>query len=175
MEAPSRSSATRTSGPLAPGPKPSLTYRAWARAEPERFALLFGLPAQGYAAPEDGPTVEAAMRAFSTLMGLVAEADAAGLLDPPRHGVSPALAAAFADKDRDVLRPDLHQGCMLAWSALHGFSCLDAYGHFDWLGAAGADALFEALLDRVGEGLGFRRPEAGGTARTGEPDPPAGG
>src|SRR6476620_6777142 len=45
-------------------------YRSWARAEPERFALLFGLPVPGYEAPEEGTTTEAAQRAMSQLKAI---------------------------------------------------------------------------------------------------------
>src|SRR5450631_1033275 len=39
-------------------------YRAWARGEPHKVALIFGPPVPGYAAPEEGPTVEAAQGAM---------------------------------------------------------------------------------------------------------------
>ena len=40
----------------------SLAYRRWAVTHPHEFALVFGAPVPGYAAPEDGPTHEAGMR-----------------------------------------------------------------------------------------------------------------
>ena len=58
-------------------------YRQWARSEPQRFALIFGLPVPGYVAPEDGPTTEAAKRAMSQLSDLFVSAALAGSLRPP--------------------------------------------------------------------------------------------
>ncbi len=49
-------------------------YRAWARAEPQRFALILGMPVPGYAAPEGGPTTEAAQRAMAQLKALFFDA-----------------------------------------------------------------------------------------------------
>ena len=38
-------------------------YREWAQREPERFALIFGMPGSVYVAPDEGPTTEASSRA----------------------------------------------------------------------------------------------------------------
>ena len=75
------------------------TYRSWALADPQRFALIFGLPVPGYAAPEEGPTVEAAQRAMANLAAVVKRAAAQGRLgraagDAPS---SPPTEACMAD------------------------------------------------------------------------------
>ena len=59
-------------------------YREWARTQPQRFALVFGLPVPGYVAPEDGPTTEAAKRAMSQLGDL--------FISAAQSGQSPAAA-----------------------------------------------------------------------------------
>ena len=51
--------------------------RDWARAQPHRYALLYGSPVPGYAAPDD--TVPAATRVTVTLVRIIAEAEAAGV------------------------------------------------------------------------------------------------
>ncbi|HEY5032894.1 MAG TPA: TetR/AcrR family transcriptional regulator, partial [Actinomycetes bacterium] len=58
-------------------------YRAWARGEPHKFALIFGPPVPGYAAPEEGPTVEAAQGAMANLAAVVHRAAAQGALGDP--------------------------------------------------------------------------------------------
>ncbi len=72
-------------------------YRRWALEDPQRFALIFGLPVPGYAAPEDGPTVEAAQRAMANLAAVVHRAGWRGPApgyppgDDARLGVSARL------------------------------------------------------------------------------------
>src|SRR5688500_17900806 len=58
-------------------------YRQWARREPQQFALIFGLPVPGYAAPHEGQTTEAASRAMSQLAALFSEAHQTGKLRRP--------------------------------------------------------------------------------------------
>src|SRR3954447_13642997 len=52
-------------------------FRAWAVAEPSRYALLYGSPVPGYAAPPEA-TIERGTRVVGTLMSLVAEGVARG-------------------------------------------------------------------------------------------------
>ena len=52
-------------------------FRAWAVAEPSRYALLYGSPVPGYAAPPE-VTLEPGTRVIGTLMSLVAEGVARG-------------------------------------------------------------------------------------------------
>jgi hypothetical protein len=42
-----------------------------------------------------------------------------------------------------------------AWSALHGFASLEAYGHFAWIDEAGRDALFEGHARLTAENAGL--------------------
>jgi AcrR family transcriptional regulator len=139
----------------------SQAYRAWAKDDPQRFALIFGLPVPGYAAPEDGPTVEAAQRAMANLAEVVHRAAAAGVLDEPLvTEVAPELEEAMhADEKTDAVVGDLgparHQAMMHAWASLHGFVCLEAYGHFDWFSAEAREGLFRSQVDLAGRSMGF--------------------
>ncbi len=136
-------------------------YRTWAKDDPQRFALIFGLPVPGYAAPQEGPTVEAAQRAMGNLAEVVHHAAAAGVLgDPLVTEVDPALASAFEeDQKTGVVAKELtlprYQAMLHAWAALHGFVCLETYGHFDWFPPEVPDVLFRAQVDLVGRAIGF--------------------
>jgi len=71
--------------------------RSWAVRGPHRFALVLGPPVPGYAAPEEGPTTEAAHRAMAALKSVVYEAKVVGRLRPPqRTEVDPGLVADLA-------------------------------------------------------------------------------
>ncbi|WP_327074877.1 TetR/AcrR family transcriptional regulator [Kitasatospora purpeofusca] len=98
-------------------------YRTWAQRNPERFALIFGSPVPGYAAPPDGPTVAAGQRAMGHMAELVADTAERG-----RLGSS--------------LVPDPAEALMLAWATVHGFVTLEAHGHFHTLDQQARDRLF---------------------------------
>jgi len=136
-------------------------YRRWALEDPQRFALIFGLPVPGYAAPEDGPTVEAAQRAMANLAAVVHRAAAQGALgEPILTDVDPETEASFNDEDKDStvggdLPPATHQAMMHAWASLHGFVCLEAYGHLDWFTEHAREALFGGQVELAGRAIGL--------------------
>ena len=134
----------------------SQAYRRWARAEPQQFALIFGLPLPGYVAPVEGPTTEAARGAMGQLSRLFAEARDQGRLGAPLlREVPPAIVAVCATKqaDADMHAPDIppesFQAMLHAWAALHGFTSLEAYGHFDWMGDDAREELFRGLVKQA--------------------------
>ena len=47
---------------------------------------------------------------------------------------------------------------MQAWAMLHGFTCLEAYGHFDWLEPEARDALFRAQVRLAAKAAGLPAP-----------------
>ncbi len=137
-------------------------YRLWARHEPERFALIFGLPAAGYTAPVDGPTTQAAHRTFAPYYQLAAVGDAQA---QPRLGPVDVPVGEQFVKDIGVdVSPEMHVKLLVAWSALHGFTCLEAFNHLKWLGPDATDALFDALQRSLVVSLGLAGDEAGVTS-----------
>jgi AcrR family transcriptional regulator len=143
-------------------------YRAWALAEPHRFALIFGPPVPGYEAPEEGPTVEAAQGAMANLAAVVHRAAAQGALGDPIVGdVDPGtLPSLMSDEKAGSVGGDLpyatHQAMLHAWAALHGFVCLEAYGHFDWFPLEAREGLFRTQVELAGRAMGFRKPPSRG-------------
>jgi AcrR family transcriptional regulator len=129
----------------------SEAYRSWARREPQQFALILGMPVPGYAAPDEGPTTEAAKRAMGQLQALFVEALRLGKLGPAMiTDVDPAFIAgwetAHADDElpngMEELGPATLQAMLNTWASLHGFTSLEAYNHLDWLPEEARDALF---------------------------------
>jgi AcrR family transcriptional regulator len=149
-------------------------YRDWARGEPERFALIFGLPVPGYVAPVEGPTTEAAARAMAQLKSIFFEAAAHGKLRKPLiREVGPALrecarapedvsghpATTNLTSEYGVEIPDENFQAMLhVWTGLHGFVCLDTYGHFDWLGDEARHELFVGQVKLIAKIAGLPAP-----------------
>ncbi len=141
-------------------------YRRWALNDTQRFTLIFGQPVPGYAAPEDGPTAEAAQEAMGNLAAVVHRAAIEGWLgEPVVTEVAPELVATMmADGKTELIGDGLsaatHQAMLHAWAGLHGFIFLEAYGHLDWLGEAGRDALFQGQVELAGVAVGIRRSKA---------------
>jgi AcrR family transcriptional regulator len=137
-------------------------YRDWARREPQQFSLIFGAPVPGYSAPDEGPTTEAARRAMSQLSELFVAASVRGKLRKPLvRDVDPAILTCADEKHGElngVLPPESFQAMLHAWSALHGFTCLEAYGHLDWMGADARDALFVTQVQLIAKMSGLPVP-----------------
>jgi AcrR family transcriptional regulator len=136
-------------------------YRRWAVDEPQRFALIFGLPVPGYQAPEEGPTVEAAQRAMANLAAVVHLAAQAGRLGEPLQAtVSAAVLASMAEQDAtgkgEDQPPAVRQAMIHAWAALHGFVVLETYGHLDWFAEDAREDLFHGQVEVAALVLGMR-------------------
>jgi AcrR family transcriptional regulator len=73
--------------------------RGWALARPAEYALLFGSPVPGYAAPQD--TIVAAARTPVVLLRILADGVAAGALGASALGASALAAGALAASARN--------------------------------------------------------------------------
>ena len=136
------------------------SIRVWALANPAEYALLFGTPVPGYAAPHD--TIGPASRYTAVLLELLADLEAAG--HHPQGRVVPRLRADF-DRLRamtglrvgDVL---LARG-MVAWANLMGTISLELFGHLhNVVDTPGGlfDVVVEEQALRLFEGTGALRP-----------------
>src|SRR5262245_46752551 len=134
-------------------------YRDWARREPQQFALILGMPVPGYVAPEEGPTTDAAKDAMAQLAALFIRAAELGVLKPPLvREVSDEMRACAADKHpemNDLVPPESFQAMIQAWANLHGITCLDVYGQFDWRSHDAPDQLFFATLRTAAAAAGI--------------------
>jgi AcrR family transcriptional regulator len=118
--------------------------RDWAVANPHEYALLYGSPVPGYAAPT--ATIEHASRTTAQLVDVVVDAASAGTLDPSRAGAQPAALPArlradiarvrdFAlervEGDRPELSDELIVGLVTAWTQLYGLISFEVFGQFN--------------------------------------------
>ncbi len=60
--------------------------------------------------------------------------------------------------DEPMLPAETFQAMLHCWAALHGFTCLEAYGHLDWLPAEGRDELFDANIRLIAATTGLPAP-----------------
>ena len=105
--------------------------RTWAVTHPHEYALLYGSPVPGYAAPRD--TVPAAARVGVVLGRILGDAARSGLL-PESAGdrgaplVSEETAAVLGG-DHPALDDTVRVRAILAWSALFGTISFELFGH----------------------------------------------
>jgi AcrR family transcriptional regulator len=135
--------------------------RDWARTNPHEYALLYGSPVPGYAAPET--TVPAAARVPQVLLALAADAHAAGLgLGAPALPVPPEEVAALDGVrgliDGAIGDPRLVRSLM-AWSTLFGHISLELFGHMH-RGVLDYDAHFAHVVDTLASDMGLGLPTA---------------
>lgn len=116
-----------------PGERWTAIWRAvreWALANRHEFALLFGTPVPGYAAPQE--TATAAGRMPLVLAAVIADAKAAGALEPlPAPACDPAcidegLAPLLSDVEFSA---DEIARILLAWNRLVGIVSYELHGH----------------------------------------------
>ena len=104
--------------------------RAWALANPNEYALIYGTPVPGYTAPP--ATIAPAARVSSVLLGILADAAAgpptpAIAADDLPPGARKALAPARTSVGPHVPDALLQRGLM-AWAALFGTVSFELFG-----------------------------------------------
>ena len=120
--------------------------RSWAVEHPSEWALLFGTPVPGYAAPPT--TIPAATRYTLVLVSILTDMAAAGHV----HRASvPKTLRADLDRLRDQLGTHASDAAlalgMSAWAAAMGAVNLELFGHLhNVVNAPGA--LFEAVVEQ---------------------------
>jgi len=132
--------------------------RDWARANFFEYALLYGSPVPGYAAPQD--TILPAQRVPQVLLRLMVDVEEAGLpLGSPSVKLSQAqrdaLAPISAMMDGRIGDERLARALM-AWATLIGQISLELFGHLHQ-GVLDYDAHFQRLMENVADDLGLPR------------------
>jgi AcrR family transcriptional regulator len=122
--------------------------RQWAIANPSEYALIFGTPVPGYAAPSD--TIGPATRYILVLMNLIIDMEVAGY-------ASIAKVPVVLRKDYVVLRKSLGipsseadamlMNGMIAWANVLGVISLELFGHLHNV-VDTPGALFEAVVEQ---------------------------
>jgi AcrR family transcriptional regulator len=134
------------------------SVRAWALANPAEYALVYGSPVPGYAAPPD--TIAAAARTPVVLARILADGVESGQLG--RVGYRPALAIAAsvrADliRARDAIASEVPEQLLLlglsGWIQMFGVVSFELFGQFNNVIDARAeffDLQMELMADLMG-------------------------
>ncbi len=135
--------------------------RSWALEHPNEWALVYGSPVTGYAAPQD--TIEPAGRATRVLGQIAREALEAGQLAPPHDPlagpmpVEPGVVELICGAGDD-LHPDLAMRALTAWTVLLGAINLELFGHLNNV-VTDRDQWFEGTVRLASDMIGLPRPQ----------------
>ena len=132
-------------------------YRSFATQDPSRFSLLFGLPNPGFVHGQhgSGPAAGSTMAGLEAMLRTVI--DHGGLPRPLLHQVGPTVAAELPTVQHgegEPIPPEHYQALLHFLAAVHGFACLESFGHLGWVSERARDGLFEAQLALLIEAMG---------------------
>ncbi len=136
--------------------------REWALAHPHQYALLYGSPVPGYAAPQ--ATIGPAGRVGALMCTLLVDGAAAGQLavspaSPAPTHVAADVGALMGEAAR--LDPSVSDRAVMAWLSLFGVISFELFGHLNNV-VTDHPAYFDATVDRLAALTGLRLPD--GTA-----------
>ncbi|MGP4046924.1 TetR/AcrR family transcriptional regulator [Streptomyces sp. 2A115] len=142
--------------------------RDWALAHPHEYALIYGSPVPGYAAPVT--TVPAASRVGLLLIGIVRDAhQGAGVAVSPLPAELRPEARRMAEDLAPDLPPEAVAALVAAWAQLSGLVGFELFGQFNRV-VEDREALFRYAVARLGHGVGLVFPQDTGTQDTGTQD-----
>ena len=131
--------------------------RRWSRERPHEYALLYGTPIPGYAAPQD--TVVAAQRVLVVMVAILRDGIASGAIDVPRERLprpvrADAVRIAAFPGFADVPPTVLVRG-MSVWAQLFGTISFELFGRYT-NGVSDLDAYFGHQLQVTAAHVGIR-------------------
>ena len=139
-----------------------LACRDWALAQPQRFALIYGSPVPGYAAPLD--TIGPATRVPNLLVGILQEAaadtDVPGFSARVARSLKPALAGLpdWSELGDQRFSDAAFAVGVMAWTHIIGSISFELFGHrHNVVGDSESDrkAYFEFELEVLADLLGL--------------------
>lgn len=104
--------------------------RAWALANPNTYALIYGSPVPGYHAPQE--TIAAASRAGLVLIRVLEDAAQSGHVFPDRGTSGPpgVTVEGLAEQLGSTLAPSVLAPAVDSWSHLMGLISFETFGQY---------------------------------------------
>jgi AcrR family transcriptional regulator len=131
--------------------------REWAVAHPHEYALVYGSPVPGYAAPE--ATTGPASRVGEALSRVIADGVAGGTVDPAADAtgadatLAPGLAVRVGLPTGDP-ESSLAARTVLAWTTLFGMISFELFGHSHNV-VGDHQSYFDDAVDRLATMVGL--------------------
>jgi AcrR family transcriptional regulator len=154
---------SRGEAPLARWVDAASAVRRWALDHPQEYALLYGSPVPGYAAPAD--TIVPGTRVTRALIQIVHDALTDGSLVPSAEPVTDSIELSAATADAfEFLRGELDLqaatdvvllAALAAWTQLFGHLSFELFGQTHGL-IVDHEAFFRETSTLMGAGIGLR-------------------
>ena len=138
----------------------AVAYRSFAKADPSRFSLLFGLPNPGFVHGQhsSGPAASATMARLEEMIRTVIDH---GNLQPPLvREVGPTASTELLTVQHAAGPPvpaEHYQALLHFLAAVHGFACLENFDHLNWISGQARDDVFDAQVQLLIRSLGIDR------------------
>jgi AcrR family transcriptional regulator len=136
----------------------AIAYRAFAKADPSRFSLLFGLPEPDFGRHSEhssGPAAGATMACLEEMLRTVL---AHGTLPMPLVShAGPASSTELLTAQHaggDPVPAEHYQALLHFLAAVHGFACLENFDHLNWISEAARDEVFDAQIELLIRSMG---------------------
>ncbi|WP_328766288.1 TetR/AcrR family transcriptional regulator [Streptomyces sp. NBC_00286] len=131
--------------------------RGWALAHPHEYALIYGSPVPGYAAPDS--TVPAASRVALLLIEIVRDAHrGVGVALPRLPAELKPEAQRLAQDLAPDLPPEVVTALVAAWAQLFGLIGFELFGQFNRV-VEDREAFFRHAAAQLGHGVGLVFPQ----------------
>jgi AcrR family transcriptional regulator len=137
----------------------AVAYRAFAKTDPSRFSLLFGLPDPDFGRHSEHTSGPAAGATMGRLEAMTRTVFAHGTLPAPLVSeVGPTVATELLTVQHaggDPLPAEHYQALLHFLAAVHGFACLENFDHLNWISEQARDEIFDAQIALLIRSMGL--------------------
>jgi AcrR family transcriptional regulator len=142
----------------------AVAYRRFAKADPSRFSLLFGLPNPDFGRHSEHTSGPAAGSTMACLEEMIRTVLARGTLPPPLvNDTGPTVSTELLTVQHaggDPVPAAHYQALLHFLAAVHGFACLENFDHLNWISEQARDEVFDAQVELLIQSMGIPRSEA---------------
>ncbi|MGK2947398.1 MAG: TetR/AcrR family transcriptional regulator [Acidimicrobiales bacterium] len=140
----------------------AVAYRSFAKADPSRFSLLFGLPNPDFGRHSEHSSGPAAGATMARLEEMIRTAFHDGTLPRPLvSDTGPTVSTELLTVQHaagDPVPAEHYQALLHFLAAVHGFACLENFDHLNWISEHARDEVFEAQIELLIRSMGAGPP-----------------
>ena len=129
----------------------AVAYRAFAKVDPSRFSLLFGLPNPEFGRHSEHSSGPAAGHTMARLEAMIRTVlDSGETPEPLLAATGPTVAEELLTVQHSEGLPvpaEHYQALLHFLAAVHGFACLECFDHLNWITPAARDEVFDAQVE----------------------------
>ena len=136
----------------------AVAYRNFAKADPSRFSLLFGLPNPDFGRHSQHSSGPAAGQTMARLEAMIRTVIDDGAMPAPLVAdTGPTVARELLTVQHSEGAPvpaEHYQALLHFLAAVHGFACLENFDHLNWISPEARDEVFDAQVELLIRSMG---------------------